>query len=458
MPRYPGQNLASVNPEYRKEHKIDDGSGKTSRYTFGKNVVIAAGDKILSGGFCMRLLPLVDQAGSARANKPEFVSFREGRDQAAIGDWCRIMTVAYWVGNPGVCFIIHDGNPELDIKQSPYFLLRDAARVNKETPGIGRLFAELTQNRVMNSHIGSLSQPEKMLFVSATAVYVDERGQVTLGAFSEDPKRNARVIGLKYSATQSLYSVLNARDPQTGEFYVNDMLSFGPAQLLSIVPESFQAGPQKQIGIGEHGPDVFHCPAYARNNDPNAKFVIGRPGKPSSLTHYCIVHDTFRGQPISLEAYEDRIISENRTMDDMLYVPSYEEQAELLSRAFPQEVLEFAWQDYPEYRKHLRGRTTTVEASPQRMQAPAADSSWMDRAAPAAVAKAAPKPAANYDDVPFDGEISEEDTASVADMFSEAPLPAGASVPPPPPPRATPARSTPAEIMSRVRKSSRKDG
>ena len=85
MPRYPGQNLASVNPEYRKEHKIDDGSGKTSRYTFGKNVVIAAGDKILSGGFCMRLLPLVDQAGSARANKPEFISFREGRDQAAIG-------------------------------------------------------------------------------------------------------------------------------------------------------------------------------------------------------------------------------------------------------------------------------------------------------------------------------------------------------------------------------------
>jgi hypothetical protein len=452
MPRYPGQNLASVNPEYRKEHKIDDGSGKTSRYTFGKNVVVAAGDKILSGGFCMRLLPLVDQAGSARANRTEFVPFREGRDQAAIGDWCRIMTVAYWVGNPGVCFIIHDGNPELDIKQSPYFLLRDAARVNKETPGIGRLFSELTQNRVMNSHIGSLSQPEKMLFVSATSVYVDERGQVTLGAFSEDPKRNARVIGLKYSATQSLYSVLNARDPQTGEFYVNDMLSFGAAPLLSIVPESFQAGPQKQIGVGEHGPDVFHCPAYARNNDPNAKFVIGRPAKPSSLTHYCIVHDTFRGQPISLEAYEERIVSENRTLDDMLYVPSYEEQAELLSRAFPHEVLEFAWQDYPEYRKYLRGRTTTASYSPAEAQPAQPMQDTRPKAAPA------PQPAAVNYDAPFDGDISDDEAAGVADMFSEAPVPKGASVPPPPPPRATPSRATPAEIMSRVRKSARKDG
>lgn len=450
MPRYPGQNLASVNPEYRKEHKIDDGSGKTSRYTFGKNVVVAAGDKILSGGFCMRLLPLVDQAASARSGQTEFVSFREGRDQSAIGDWCRIMTSAYWVGNPGVCFIIHDGNPELDIKQSPYFLLRDAARVNKETPGIGRLFTELTQNRVMNSHIGSLSQPEKMLFVSATSVYVDERGQVTLGAFSEDPKRNARVIGLKYSATQSLYSVLNARDPQTGEFYVNDMLSFGPAQLLSIVPESFQAGPQKQIGVGEHGPDVFHCPAYARSNDANAKFVIGRPAKPSSLTHYCIVHDTFRGQQISLEGYEDRIISENRTLDDMLYVPSYEEQAELLSRAFPSEVLEFAWQDYPEYRKHLRGRTTTSAASQPAAQPVAAESWSKPVARQTAPAQPIAAPAT-------EGEISEEEAAGVADMFSEAPVPKGATVPPPPP-RVAPGRATPAEIMSRVRKSARKDG
>jgi hypothetical protein len=444
MPRYPGQNLASVNPEYRKEHKIDDGSGKTSRYTFGKNVVVAAGDKILSGGFCMRLLPVPDKVATASSGRPSFVSFREGRNDEATGDWCRIMTVAYWVGQPGVCFIVHDGNPEIDIRQSPYLLLREAARTNKETPGIGRLFSELTQNRVMNSHIGSLTAPEKMLFVSATAVYVDDRGQVTLGAFSDDPKRNARVIGLKYSATQSLYSVLNARDPQTGAHLVRNMLDTGPAQLLSIVPESFQAGPQKQIGIGEHGPDVFQCPAYARSNDANAVFVIGRPAKQSSFTHYCIVHDTFRGQQISLESHMDQIISDNKTLDDLLYVPSYEEQAELLSRAFPQEVLEFAWQDYPEYRKNLRGRTTTSAPPQMQVQQPWDAGAPSPRPAPVSVAQQV------TNDAPFDGDISSDEAAGVADMFAAQP-----AVPPPPP---SAARPSPADIMNRVRKASRKDG
>lgn len=497
MPRYPGQNLAAINPEYRKEHKIDDGQQKTSRYTFGKNVVVAAGNQILSGGFCVRLLPIVDRADSA--GRPTFVNFREGRDGIAFGDWCRLMTVAYWVGNPGVCFIVHDNNPELDIKQSPYFLLRDAAKANKETPGIGRLFTELTAQRVMNSHIGSMTAPEKMLFISGSAVYVDDRGQITLGAFTDDVKKNARVIGLKYSATQSLLSALNARDPQTGEFLCGDMLATGPAKLLSILPESFTAGPQQSIGVGEHGPDVFQCPPYARSNDPNAKYIIGRPPQKSrsAFTHYAILHDTFRGQQISLEPYMDRLVSDSKSFDEMLYVPSYEEQAELLSRAFPHEVLEFAWQDFPEYRRHLRGRTTTAEAPKSRIPTlrdigvetgwdrssppqPHVQQPWDENVSTPPGPKGHPgavgptglwpgqqppgwpnqQPAA-----PVAGDISADEEDAVAGMFSAPPapqvpmaaIPPGASVPPPPP-RATAAAASPADIMNRVRKSVRKGG
>lgn len=483
MPRYPGQNLAAINPEYRKEHKIDDGQQKTSRYTFGKNVVVAAGNQILSGGFCVRLLPIVDQAAS-RGGKPEFVNFREGRDGIAFGDWCRLMTVAYWVGNPGVCFIVHDNNPELDIKQSPYFLLRDAAKANKETPGIGRLFTELTAQRVMNSHIGSMTSPEKMLFISGSAVYVDDRGQITLGAFTDDVKKNARVIGLKYSATQSLLSALNARDPQTGEFMCGDMLSSGPAKLLSIIPESFTAGPQQSIGVGEHGPDVFQCPPYARSNDPNAKFIIGRPPQKSrsAFTHYAILHDTYRGQQISLEPMMDRLVSESKSFDEMLYVPSYEEQAELLSRAFPHEVLDFAWQDFPEYRRHLRGRTTTSAPPQAHVQQP-----WDENVStppgpkghPGAVGPTGLWPG-QQPPMQWSGqqqavdhsramdvaaEISPDEEDAVAGMFSAPPapqapqaaIPPGASVPPPPP-RAAATAASPADIMNRVRKSVRKGG
>lgn len=456
MPRYPGQNLAALNPAYRKEHKIDDGSQRLSRYTFGKSVFVAAGEKNLSGGFCARLIPPRDSS-----NPSQLAVFREGREEEAFGDWCRLLTAAYWVGNPGVCFIVHDNNPELDIKQSPYFLLRDAARANTETPGIGRLFTELTQQRVMNSHIGSLSPPEKMLFISASVVYVDERGQVALGAFGDDPKRNARVIGLKYSATQGLLSALHARDQQTGEFLSGDMLSTGPAKLLTILPESFQAGPQQSIGVGEHGPDVFHCPPYARSQDPNAQYIIGRPPQKSrsSFTHYCILHDTFRGQQITLDDYADRLNDDNQSLDEMLFVPSYDEQAELLSRAFPHEALDFAWQDFPEYRRHLRGRTTTA-APAREIPDPASVAPWDQPVRPTRPTSlnAGDLPAA-LSDYPATAtqpvELSAEEEAGVADIFSNAtpaPAPVAAVPPPPPRPSAKGGRPSPMDIVNRARK------
>lgn len=445
MPRYNSQNLAAIDPEFRREHNLDSGAKKNSRYTYGKNVLIAAGNELMQNGLCLRLMPMREEGG------PDFVRFREGAGGVAMGDWCRLMTVAHWVGNPGVCFIVHDGNPDLDIRENPYNLLYNVAWKNKETPGIGRLFSELlTKPKQMNSSIGSLTKPEKMLFISASIVGVDDRGQTTLSCFLDDPKKNARIIGLKFSALQSLFSALKVQDPDTHEFLSGDMLSMGPAKLLTIMPESFQSKEQKVMAIGADGPETFFCPKYARGGE---QYIVGYPppDRRSAFTHFAVLHDKFNGQSISLEPLADRISEEATSWDQALNVLSYEEQAELLAPAFPREALEFAWREYPQYLRALSRRPSAAVAETELEDDNDEAVQAFSRPVQKAMAPAKPKPAdpvgAPWGDAPVEGEISAEEAAGVADIFS-APVEAA------PAPAGQPAASdaiNPADIMARAR-------
>lgn len=425
MPRYDSENLAAIDPEFRRQHNLDGGARKNSPYTYGKNVVIAAGNELMSSGLCLRLMPMREES-----NPEQFVNFREGANDVAIGDWCRLRTVAHWVGNPGVCIILTDGSPEMDLRENPYNLLYNVAWKNKETPGIGRLFSELLQKpKVMKSHIGSLTKPEKILFVSASIVTVGDGGQIMLSQFVEDQKKNARVVGLKFSALQSLHSILKVRDPDTQEYMTGDMLSFGPAKLLTILPESFSSGQQKLQGIGAEGPEVFHCPKYARGTK-DAQFIVGYPpqDRRSAFTHFAIVHDTYNGQQISLEPYADRVAEEAQSWNQMLNVLSFEEQAEKLAGAFPREALEFAWREYPQYLRTLgRSAATSAPSVSEFIDDENDEAVQTFRQATPARAAVAPKPApkdppAPWDPVSTDGEITPEEAAGVGDLFSAAPV------------------------------------
>lgn len=424
MPRYDAQNLAAIDPDFRRQHNLDNGAKKNSRYTYGRNVLIAAGNELMANGLCLRLLPIYEDDGKTLA------SFRQGADDIAMGDWCRLMTVAHWVGNPGVCFIAHDGDPDKDIRENPYNLLYNVAWKNKETPGIGRLFSELLQKpKVMQSHIGSLTKPEKMLFISASIVGLDDRGQLSLSVFSDDPKRNARIIGLKFSALQSLLSAVKVRNEETGEHLAGDMLSMGAAKLLTILPESFSSGQQKVLGLGEHGQETFFCPKYAKA--PGAQYIVGYPpaDRRSAFTHFAVLHDTYNGQVISLEQHAERLERDAGSWDQLLNILSCEEQAELLASAFPREALEFAWQDHPEYLRALTRRPTSpavissveelVDSEAEIERAFSRPARQAPQPVKAPVARSAPlKPMALEE-----AEISEEEAAGVADMFA-AVLPA----------------------------------
>ena len=450
MPRYSAQNLAAIDPEYRKTHNIGAGGsgGKKSRYAYGKqnNVLVAAGRELLDNGLCLRLLPIYEEGGSR-----EFANFREGRDGIAFGDWSRLMTCAHWVGNPGVCFIVHDGNPDTNLYESPLHVLRKAAWDNKDTPGIGRLFSDLlSKNFVRDSHIGSLKKPEKTLFISASVVYVDEHGQVVLGAFSDDEKekRRARIVGLKTSATQAIYSALSVRDEGTGEYLSGDMLSFDASKLITFLPENFVSGSKNLIATSAAGPATFQCPKFAISPDKNAQYVVGYPQSRSDFTHFAVLHDTYQGQAVSLEPYADKIVAETQTWDDYLWVPTYEEQAELLASAFPREALDFAWREFPEYLRAVPKNTATFTGGGVDVEE--LEEEHMERTAPPPAAKpravaTAPSadPPAPWDPQPeVVGEISPEAEESVADLFS------GEQAAPPTP--AQPKRDS-ADILARAR-------
>lgn len=438
MPRYSAQNLAAVDPEFAKANNISAGGNpKKSRYAYGKNnnVLVAQGNQLLANGLCLRLLPCYEETAKDADGNRQFVSFRDGANDVAFGDWARLMTCAHWVGNPGVCFIVHDGNPELNLYESPLHVLRkvawDSSKDNPH-PTLGRVFAELlTNNFAQNTHVGTLKKPEKTLFISASVVYADDRGESALGIFSDDPKRSARVIGLKKSAYESLLSALSVRATDNAHMS-GDMISLEEAKLLTILPESFVSGGPKVMAVGAEGPETFHCPKFAKSARQDAKYVVGYPHSRSDKTHFALLHDTFNGADVSLTTYIDRLVSETKSMDEYLWIPTYEEQAEMLAPVFPKEVLDYAWRDYPQYLRALPKHTTTVEVS--KVAVDELEERHVPQRSPRDPLRPARPVEARDPVAPWDSpsaELSDDESSAVDGMFSDS-----SPVPPPPPPPA----------------------
>jgi hypothetical protein len=470
MPRYDSQNLAAIDPEFRKTHNISlsgSGSGKPRRYMFGKqnNVLVASGAQLFANGLCLRLMPIY--TGPEGNVSREFANFREGRDNAVFGDWSRLLTCAFWVGNPGACFIIHDGNPEINLYESPYHVLRNVAWNNSSGsksgvahPTLGRLFDDLLSKAfVKDSHVGSLKKAEQILFVSASVVSAGENGMPVLDTFTDDAKRNARIIGLKTSAAQSLLSALNVRDEKTGELLSGDMLSFDTAKLVTFLPETFHGDGRNRPGVSVAGIDGVKLPKYIQQTTP---VLVGYPPSRSSMTHFGVIHDTYNGHEVSLEPFAERLVAETLSWDEYMHIPSYDEQAEILAPLFPREALDFAWREFPQYLRHLPKGTTTFAGV-----APSQDDTLDDAPAVAPRSSATTtirpsgtmNPPAPWD--PQEAEISVEDEAGVVAMFAApvaaqtAPsVPPGAATAPPAAaakPAAAPAKLNSAEILARAR-------
>lgn len=379
MPRYSSQNLAS----FGSASSTSAGDGKR-RFCYGKNrnVIIVGGKKMLDEGLCLKLLPTyaVDDVGR-RLTKPDgspvLTTFR---DNQGFGDWCRTYECVSWFGNPSLHFIVWDGNPAINRYESPVWLLYRAAYKNKETPGIGPLFCDLLNRQAgfqQQTHVGSLKRPESIVFVSATQLYSRPDKSVGFGCFdlADQKEGNSRVFGFKKTAGESLFNALHLQD-QNANFLCGDMLVEGQTKLITVISKSFGHGPgapkpPRLQGISSEGPDYLYVPRYAvSQQNPNETMILGKPnpsqdGKTSGEQHWVVLHDTFNGNPVGFDNYAQKISTQNNSFDEFMYVPTFEEQAELMSEAFPREALDFAWREHPEYLRYLRGGTTVVQMPQQ---------------------------------------------------------------------------------------------
>lgn len=361
MPKFAASNIFSLDPEFRKAHDLDNANKRRGRYAYGKNdqVLIAQGTELLANGLCLRMLPICD---GDNPRQPAQWLESNGVDPMP-GDWQRLWVAAHWVGNPGICFNIHDGNPAVNLYESPLHVLRNCAYNSSSGkdahPTLGGLFSDLLQKSFnRDSHVGSLRRPEKVMYLSAGIVTPDDNGEPQISAFSTEERKNARIIGLKVSAQASLLNALRVTG-SAGELAVRDMLAQTGAQLLTLVPQSYKTTEKNVIGEGINGPQSFACPPFARGGE----YVVGMQAdeKRSGLMHFVIVHDQYNGRSVDLsDSQVDQLLSSGKTFDDYLWLPSYEEQAELLAPVFPREALDYAWRDFPEYIRALPTGATTV--------------------------------------------------------------------------------------------------
>lgn len=432
MPRYSSQNLAS----FGSTQASGGGDGKR-RFCYGKqrNIVIVGGKKMLDDGLCLRLLPtyVSDESGkrvTGPNGQPLLTTFRENE---AYGDWCRTYECVSWFGQPDLHFIVWDGNPAVNRYESPVWLLYRAAYKNRETPGIGALFCDLLNRQAgfqQKTHVGSLKRPEQILFVSATQLYRRPDGSAGFGCFdmADQKENNARIFGFKKTAAESLINALRVQDQQ-GNYMSGDMLNAGPAKLVTVMSKSFGVSmhpkPPRPMAISTDGPDYLFVPPYAISPaNPNETVIVGKPnpsqdGKTSGEQHWVVLHDTYNGQPVQYGGYSNKIATANSSFDELMYVPSFEEQADLMAESFPREALDFAWRDHPEYMRYLRRGTTTVSAPQTHFQGVAP-------AAPAVVPQPQGIPHAT---APFGDDIDPDAEAALAQLnmgMNAAPAPQAA--------------------------------
>lgn len=463
MPRYDSQTFDNYDSSNnRMLGGNSGGAGQKRRHNFGKQVLIAGGDKLLGDGLCLRLLPfnavhrdgsrVLDASGNPTLT--QFIDDASDPEKIKYGDWYRLYEVVHFFGYPGCSFIVWDGSMDVDKNESPAWLLFWAAkRAQKNNIGgtLGRLFDDLLSKEGFGSksHLGSLKAPEPMMFISASQMVVRPDGSIGLAAFEEE-SRNARVFGMKKTAAQSLRNAINVR-ADNGDLLCGDLLSLDAAKLVTVMPTGYRRDhklPRPKHTYSMDGLDPVYVPAYANFASEDEVFILGKPdpkatnAKGSTGVSYSVVlHDHFMMHTSDLHDYEQQLLHHNSTFDEMMYVPSHGEQAEIMADCFPPEALDFAWREHPEYLRLIPTGATTVEVPQAAFTQPTAAPRPVARPAtpkPAVTPALEPPAAMNVQDVP------------ASDDFDVAPIgkpeiPPGATIPPP---KASAAR---ADVLAKAR-------
>ena len=321
--RYQMAEFGRAEEENRGRYLLKPGRGSVWRPAWG------------DGQTTIRILPVRNLD-----NPAEWEPFKLSPKPMDFGDWIRKYPVCRNMGETDpVTFIMYDPADVTltrdQMRMTPGWLLFraiDRAIANgQEQPGWGALL----KGGVNRS--APLSMPTEVYLVQCfvmqygTTVFPSPRG------FAADDQ--PIVMEITRSAGQMLLEKLDETRPDYD----------GPAEdwersMLHGDPVSIDYGRFVTFYNLSNVPLRQSC-----EQNWSRETVFGCNGWSEHLGVGVDIDETFNGLSANLRDYEDVVASKVQPWDDILYFPSFEEQARMLADKFPPSAILYAWRDFPEW-------------------------------------------------------------------------------------------------------------
>lgn len=306
------------------------------------------------------------------ANPQEFWPYRidpEGR--CYFGYWLKRFDCAWSVGNPAVTFLIQNDpkySSVYDLWSTPLGILYAAiSRACRAGQGRQEWYPLLLSGGAGRRKM--LRPPSECCLIQGALMEYDSRqtfgpGRAPLGYGSNPPVVMVLSSGLSKQLVEALHAENeNYRgDPADFEarFVNGDPVSLSSGRFFHFVQKGYENEGQPAYRHGGTAPWDQARPGGQTSNKDDIGFDLKITKEYANLSANMLSPDVVR----------DRW----RHWEDILYLPTYEEQARILSTAFPASAILYAFQDYPDWitedvrRKDVNAVSVGFDASPKRQE------------------------------------------------------------------------------------------
>jgi len=262
------------------------------------------------------------------------------------GDWIRRYPAVRSMGDPSVTFITNDpGNPQIeDPQMTPGWLLYRAidraVASGQDRPGWASLL------RGGRGRGAQLSRPSEVYLVQCAIMSYKNRAYSPPKGFGQDDK--LCIMELGPSAGLAMINELHREiegyqgDPDdfSGRYFNGDPIDLDAGRFINFF--TLKDGDPRQTAQAQN--------SGWNQGSNNPASGGGRGGNDSEPIGYgCFMEEQFQGIPARLREYETVVRARVQPWEELVRVPTIEEQAHLLADKFPPEVIEYAWAAHPEW-------------------------------------------------------------------------------------------------------------
>lgn len=267
--------------------------------------------------------------------------YRFSTEPNQFGDWLRSYPAVRKMGDPAVSFIYHDPQDQtVDPAMTPAWVLYravDSLVSQKADPGWGGYL------RGGNNRGAQLPKPSQIYFLQC--VIVSHKGKNYSPWKGSESDSKPVVLALSKSAAQALIAQLNEVTPgYNGDpnDYARSMKYGDPVSIDKGAFVTFYRIKDGDPRVRNQQPAIPQQAAFGG--------VASRQSQEQDDIGYeCFIEPTYGGMLADLSGAAEQVRGKVRAWDDIIRIPTLEEQAMLLASKFPPQMILYAWRDHPEW-------------------------------------------------------------------------------------------------------------